>query len=82
MFWFFSLVHSLKDAVKKSKKELKKVFSLAVDKLGEKRAAIFEAQMMILEDQVLLDKLYSRIDEEKISPEFGSIWPNDFSEKN
>jgi phosphotransferase system enzyme I (PtsI) len=61
---------NLHDALKKSKKELNKIFDLAVDKLGDKRAAIFEAQIMILEDQVLLEKLYSRIENEKISPEF------------
>lgn len=60
----------LKEALEKSKKELTKVFDLAVDKLGEKRAAIFEAQVMILEDQVLIDTLMRRITDEKKSPEF------------
>ncbi len=61
---------NLEYAISKSKKELKKVFSLAVDKLGEKRAAIFEAQIMILDDQILLDTIYKRIVDERKAPEF------------
>jgi len=62
--------HNLTFAIEKSKKELNKIFNLAIDKLGEQRAAIFEAQIMILEDPYLLDKLFSRIEEEKLNPEF------------
>jgi phosphotransferase system enzyme I (PtsI) len=61
---------SLKEAIEKSKKELGKIFELAVKKLGEKRAAIFEAQMMILEDNILIDTLLNRIDKEKKAPEY------------
>ncbi|MFC2135329.1 phosphoenolpyruvate--protein phosphotransferase [Bacteroidota bacterium] len=62
--------NNLTEALAKSKKELMKVFSLAIDKLGEKRAGIFEAQIMILDDPVLLDNIYRRIDEEMRSPEY------------
>ena len=58
------------EAIAKSKKELLKVFSLAVDKLGIKRAALFEAQIMILDDPILLDKIISRIRNEKKNSEF------------
>ncbi len=61
---------NLKYALEKSKKELNKVFSLAIDKLGKKRAAIFEAQIMILDDQILIEHIYERIEKEKINPEF------------
>lgn len=60
----------LDEALNKSKKELKKIFGLAVDKLGEKRAAIFEAQIMILDDPVLIDTIRTRIEKEKKLPEF------------
>ncbi len=60
----------LNDALQKSKKELLKIFSLAVDKLGEKRAAIFEAQIMILDDPILLDTILDRMKKEMLSPEF------------
>lgn len=63
-------VLNLKEAIQKSKKELKKIFELAVNKLGEKRAAIFEAQIMILEDQILIDNLIDRIHDEKKNPEY------------
>ena len=57
-------------ALKKSKKELKKIFDLAVDKMGDKRAQIFEAQMMILDDPILIENIKNRIKNEKRSPEF------------
>jgi len=63
-------IDNLKEAVVKSKNELSKVFSLAVDKLGEKRAAIFEAQIMVLDDPILLDNITKRIEIEKRTPEY------------
>lgn len=61
---------NLIEALEKSKKELNKIFGLAVDKLGDKRAAIFEAQLMILEDEVLINTILGRIEKEKKTPEF------------
>lgn len=63
-------LNNLDVALEQSKKELKKIFSLAVDKLGEKRAAIFEAQMMILDDPILVSTLQKRIRNEMKMPEF------------
>ena len=60
----------LDTALELSRKELRKIFSLAVDKLGEKRAAIFEAQIMILDDPILLESIKKRIIKEKRAPEF------------
>jgi len=61
---------SLQEALSKSKKELKKIFSLAIDKLGEKRAAIFEAQLMILDDPILIANIVKRIRAEMKVPEY------------
>ncbi len=61
---------NLDNALAQSKKELRKIFSLAVDKLGEKRAAIFEAQIMILDDPVLISSIKDRISSEKRLPEY------------
>lgn len=61
---------NLSVALEESRKELRKIFSLAVDKLGEKRAAIFEAQMMILDDPVLISSLNERIKKEEKLPEY------------
>ena len=58
------------ESIKKSKKELNKIFGLAVDKLGEKRAAIFEAQIMILDDKYLIDAIFKRIATERKSAEY------------
>jgi phosphoenolpyruvate-protein phosphotransferase (PTS system enzyme I) len=63
-------IENLETALELSKKELRKIFSLAVDKLGEKRAAIFEAQIMILDDPVLIATLRSRIKQERRMPEY------------
>lgn len=60
----------LDTALEQSKKELRKIFNLAVDKLGEKRAAIFEAQIMILDDPILISTLKERIKKEKRVPEY------------
>lgn len=63
-------IANLEIALEQSKKELRKIFSLAVDKLGEKRAAIFEAQIMILDDPILISNIKDRIKNEKKVPEF------------
>ena len=61
-------IENFESSIAKSKKELTKIFDLAVVKMGEKRAGIFEAQMMILEDPVLLSTIKERIINEKRSP--------------
>jgi len=61
---------NLEEAINQSKKELTKVFLIAREKMGETRAAIFEAQMMILDDPVLLEAIEKRIEQEKKLPEF------------
>lgn len=63
-------LQNLDTALTQSKKELRKIFSLAVDKLGEKRAAIFDAQIMILDDPILISTIQNRITKEKKIPEY------------
>lgn len=58
------------EALAKSKKELIKIFSIAREKMDDVRAAIFEAQIMILDDPILIDNINYRIVEEKKLPEF------------
>lgn len=60
----------LNEAITRSKKELNKILNLARDIIGEKRAIIFEAQMMILDDPILLGTINRRIEYEKMTPEF------------
>lgn len=58
------------EALEKSHKELKKIFGFAKEKMGEVRAAIFEAHLMILDDPVLIGNITDRIKTEKKFPEF------------
>lgn len=60
----------LSEAIAKSKKELNKIFAVAREKMDEVRAAIFEAQLMILDDPILLDEIGRRIEVERKSPEY------------
>ncbi len=60
----------LDEAVARSKKELNKILNLARVIMGDKRAIIFEAQMMILDDPILLGTIRRRIEYEKMAPEF------------
>ncbi len=61
---------NLDEAIDKSKKELNKIFSLAKETMESVRAAIFEAQMMILDDPILIGNIKKRIAQEKKLPEF------------
>lgn len=54
-------VERLQLAVSRSQKELRKILDFAQTRLGNSQARIFEAQLMILEDTVLFDTIYSRI---------------------
>ena len=60
----------LEEALKQSKKELTKVFSIAREKMDATRSAIFEAQLMILDDPILLKSIEARIEKEKRQPEY------------
>jgi phosphotransferase system enzyme I (PtsI) len=61
---------NLYEALDKSKKELNKILLLAKEKMGDTRAAIFEAQLMILDDPILIRKIEERIEIEKRQPEY------------
>jgi len=62
--------HDLTEAIAKSKKELNKIFTVAREKMDEVRAAIFEAQLMILDDPILLNEIIQRIETERKTPEY------------
>jgi phosphoenolpyruvate-protein phosphotransferase (PTS system enzyme I) len=63
-------VSNFNQALIKSKKELNKIFSIAKEKMEETRAAIFEAQVMILDDPILLENIINRIRGERRQPEY------------
>jgi phosphotransferase system enzyme I (PtsI) len=63
-------VERLKNAVIRSEKELQKILSFAEQRIGNSKAKIFEAQIMILGDNVLFDSIYKRIRKERKNAEF------------
>jgi len=63
-------VERLRGAVARSEKELQKILSFAEQKIGNSKAKIFEAQIMILSDTILFDSIYKRIRKERKNAEF------------
>lgn len=63
-------INNFQEALKQSKKELNKIFGFAREKMDGVRAAIFEAQLMILDDPILLEHIRERIRNEMVQPEF------------
>lgn len=57
-------------AIERSKSELRKILTLAMEKLGSKGAEIFEAQILMLDDKTIINKIIERIKEEKLNAEF------------
>ncbi|CUT06100.1 phosphotransferase system, enzyme I, PtsI [Candidatus Kryptobacter tengchongensis] len=57
-------------AIEKSKSELHKIFALAIEKLGSEGAQIFEAQLLMLDDKMIINKIIERIKSEKVNAEF------------
>jgi phosphotransferase system enzyme I (PtsI) len=63
-------IERLKRAIEKASRELNKILLFARQKVGDAKARIFEAQIMILEDRVLLDAVVNRIRSERKNAEF------------
>jgi phosphotransferase system enzyme I (PtsI) len=60
----------LERAVLKSVKELTKILAFARQKVGDAKARILEAQIMVLEDPVLLSTMHKRIKKERKNAEY------------
>ena len=65
-----SEIMRLRSAIARSEKELQKILAFTELKLGSQNAKIFEAQIMILGDRILLDSVEKRIREELHNAEF------------
>ena len=63
-------IERLRNAVARSEKELQKILSFAEQKIGDNKAKIFEAQIMILSDAILFDSIFKRIRKEQKNAEF------------
>jgi phosphotransferase system enzyme I (PtsI) len=57
-------------AIQKSVKELTKILAFAQQKVGDAKARILEAQIMVLEDPVLLTSMHKRIRKERKNAEY------------
>lgn len=57
-------------AIEKSSKELDKILAFARQKVGDAKAKIFEAQIMVLEDKILINSIKKRICTEWKNAEF------------
>lgn len=60
----------LTNAVERSQKELRKILAFAEQKIGEAKARVFEAQMLILEDTHLFSTIHERIRRDLKNAEF------------
>ncbi|PAB59804.1 phosphoenolpyruvate--protein phosphotransferase [Anaeromicrobium sediminis] len=60
----------LKNSIEASKEQLTKIKEKALRELGEEKAAIFEAHLMILQDPELVDSTLGKIESESINAEF------------
>jgi phosphotransferase system enzyme I (PtsI) len=63
----------LREAMSRAEKELQKIHAFAEQKLGTEGAGIFEAQIMILKDEVLIDAVERRIAGELRNAEY-VVW--------
>src|ERR1700690_2754804 len=63
-------IERLTRAIDKSAKELSKILLFAQKKVGDAKAKIFEAQIMVLEDPVLIDSIRKRVAKEQKNVEF------------
>lgn len=63
-------VERLTRALEKSSRELAKILDFAREKVGDAKAKILEAQIMVLEDEVLIGTIRDRIAQEKKNAEF------------
>ncbi|MDI3481596.1 MAG: phosphoenolpyruvate-protein phosphotransferase system enzyme [Tepidanaerobacteraceae bacterium] len=62
-------IKRLEEAIEKSKAQLKKIKEKAEEELGQDKAEIFQAHIMVLEDPVFIDEIKSKIKSDKITAE-------------
>jgi phosphoenolpyruvate-protein phosphotransferase (PTS system enzyme I) len=63
-------IETLKNAIEISLKELDKIYSISLDRIGEENSKIFLAQIEILKDKIFLEKVIMRLKDEKRSAAF------------
>ena len=63
-------IQRFNDAIKSSSEDINQVRNKAVEELGEDKAAIFDAHLMILEDPEMVASTISMIESSKVSAEY------------
>ncbi len=63
-------VERLKEAILKSKKEILDIRNKTLEKLGEEKAQIFDAHVLLLEDPEILSQVKSMMSADRVSPEW------------
>jgi phosphoenolpyruvate-protein phosphotransferase (PTS system enzyme I) len=58
-------IEEFENSIAISKKELKKIYDLSVDRIGEENSKIFQAQLDILNDNIFIDTVLKRIKKDK-----------------
>jgi phosphoenolpyruvate-protein phosphotransferase (PTS system enzyme I) len=58
-------IEEFENAIAISQKELKKIYDLSVDRIGEENSKIFQAQLDILNDNFFIDRILKRIKNDK-----------------
>ncbi|MCX7833611.1 MAG: phosphoenolpyruvate--protein phosphotransferase [Ignavibacteria bacterium] len=63
-------IEEFQKAIELSQKELRKIYNIAIERIGVKNSKIFEAQLEILNDTIFIEKVINRIREEKRSASY------------
>lgn len=63
-------IEEFQKAIEISQKELKKIYNIAIERIGVKNSQIFEAQLEILNDKIFIEKVIKRIQGEKRSASY------------
>lgn len=58
-------IEQFRNALEISQKELNKIYTLSVERIGEANSRIFQAQLDILNDKIFIDTVFNRIKKEK-----------------
>lgn len=58
-------ITEFKNAIEISKKELNKIYTLSIERIGEENSKIFQAQLDILNDKIFIDTVLKRIQGDK-----------------
>ena len=63
-------VSNLKSAIEKSRTQIQALYDIALVKMGEEEAKIFEAHQMVLDDPEVFGQVENKINNEKINAEY------------